>query len=228
MTQRRDSISPIGLPTTPTMVAQPSPEERRANLATSPQFGTMLGRAAAQSLDETIAEDPIVVSSNNVASTAPISDELEQRILYYAIRTIELSKGQFDFKVNFRFENPRQDLANAAEGVLYIQGYRDRLCEIEIQLRQAKKNIDAAYDTGVAYLMERYSQKMDSFSKDSFMRNIYINKVFKPLDEKRKEIKSLLEQVSSALDNLDKAHFAYKAVVDVGKTILERVEGRAG
>jgi uncharacterized protein YpiB (UPF0302 family) len=188
----------------------------------------MLGKVAAQSLDATICADPIIQNANHTADTIPLSSELEQRILYYAIRTLELSKGQFDFKVNFRFENPRQDLANAAEGVLYVQGYRDRLCEIEIQLRQARKQLDSAYDTGVAYLFERYPQKMDTFNRDSFLRNIFISKVFKPLDEKRKDIKSLLEQVASALDNLDKAHFAYKTVVDVGKTILDRVEGRAG
>lgn len=218
----------LALPTVPKMVKQPSVVERRANLEPQPQFGQLLGRAAAQSLDETICADPFIRDSNRTATTIPLSDELEQRILYYAIRTLELSKGQFDFKVNFRFENPRQDLANAAEGVLYIQGYRDRLCEIEIQLRQAKKQVDSAYDTGVAYLIEKYPQKMDTFNRDSFLRNLFINKVFKPLDEKRKDIKSLLEQVSSALDNLDKAHFAYKTVVDVGKTILDRVEGRAG
>lgn len=236
MTNRAPTgISPILTPTaTPVVNIQraamvPVPgEDQRIHFAQAPTFGANLGRATAQSLDETIMADAMIVASNATVSTVRLSDGIEERIAFYAVRTIELSKGNFDFRVNFRFENPRSDLVSAAEGVLSIQAYRDRLCGLELELRQAKKKVEAAYDMGVAYLFEAYPQKMDSFNKDTFLRTMFISKVFKPLEEAKKEIRALLEQIKSALDNLDKAHFAYKEVVEVGKVILNRVEGRVG
>lgn len=203
-------------------------EDQRAHFAQGVTFGSNLGRAVAMSLDDTIMADSIIVASNDTANSVRLSDGIEERISFYAVRTVELAKGNFDFRVNFRFENPRSDLVSAAEGVLSIQAYRDRLCGLELELRQAKKKIEAAYDMGVAYLFEAYPQKMDSLNKDTFLRNLFISKVFKPLEETKKEIRALLEQIKSALDNLDKAHFAYKEVVEVGKVILNRVEGRVG
>ena len=200
-------------------------EDQTASVAT---FGAMMGRATAQSLDDTILADPIIANCNRVASTVSVSDEIEQRILMYAIRTIELSKGQFDFRVNFRFEDPRRDLVSAGEGVLQIQGYRDRLCQLEIELRQAKKKLDSAYDSGMEYLFETYPNKMNGFNRDVERRKIFTGKLFRPLNDKLSQVRALLEQIKAALENLDKAHFAYKEVVEVGKTILNRVEGRAG
>lgn len=236
--QRASQEAPIVALPTPVAIPQsnqdlfgvvpvPTADERAAALDAG-QFGSRLGAAVAMTLESTIAADPIIKAANDVASTVHVSDALEQQILYYSTRTLELSKGQFDFGVNYRFESPRSDLSKAAEGVLSVQGHRDRLCYIEIELRQAKKKLDSAYDTGVAYLFEVYSKKMESYNRDAFARGLFLNKIFKPLEENRKAVKALLEQIECALTNLDKAHYAYKAVVDVGRTILERVEGRAG
>lgn len=225
------TVNPVSVPAAPSEMFAPiavPTAEQRAEALNMGDFGGIVGKAARKTVDDLIKEDPIIVNANAVASTVNVSEEVGERIVFYAIRTIELSAGHFDFHVNFRFENPRRDLANAAEGVLSIQGYRDRLCQLEIELRQAKKRLDSAYDTGLAYLFEQYTNKMESFSRDAFMRGLFIGKVFKPLEDKRKDVKAYLEQIESALSNLDKAHYAYKAVVDVGRTILDRVEGRAG
>lgn len=233
--RQRPGLSPVDLEAPrgkliggqPQLIPVGISQAEEATAATA-SFGALLGAAAARNQDSAVLEDPIVKELNAVAETVRVSDEMEQRIITYAVRTIELSKGQFDFRVNYRFENPKMDLVSAGEGVLFIQGYRDRLCQLEIELRQAKKKLDSAYDSGMEYLFEVHASKMESFGRDTERRKIFTSKVFKPLLKKLTQVRSLLEQIKSALENLDKAHFAYKEVVEVGKTILNRVEGRAG
>ena len=184
-------------------------------------------KTSTQRIVARIQQDPIVKQIFKSISLVSVNGKLTRELEQYYITTRSLATpGHYDYGVNVQFRNPPGDLRACLGAILRIQGYRDRVCEIQVSLLDARRRLRRAMDLGQRHIYEMYAFDIKARGTAEFQRS-FIATVFTPVQaqERADLINAQLDQVNAILTNLDKAAWAYKEVADIGIKLIDRLEG---
>jgi hypothetical protein len=172
-----------------------------------------------------ILQDPIIGKILRSAKLVELNTKLVTELNNYFITTRDLAHpGHFKFGVNTKFAAPRNDLSNVATAMARIQAYRDRVCEIQLQLLDIKQKLDSWIKLGKIHVYDQYGFEVKSRGANA-QQEYFIDSLFWPLINRRDVANNQLEQVDAVLANLDKAHYNYKHIGDIGLKLVDRLEG---
>lgn len=195
-------------------------------------FGADLGRAEVQQA-KAIEDDPDVKLLLDMANSFIVADSIFQELTTLAVFSRDAGKGRFSMGSGlgvmdnfYEFSNPRGDLVQAQTALMQIQGRRTRIVEIQIGFLSGKARLERAATLVTEVVYEKYAHKIAKLPRDAAHKKAFMGQITRKLDEKLEVINEALEIIEAALSNLDRAHFTYKSAIDVGTTILSRMEGR--
>jgi hypothetical protein len=172
-----------------------------------------------------ILNDPIIMRIIDAGKTVIPNNKLDKDLIQYFITSRDLAHpGHYNYGVNTRFAAPRQDLSNVATAMAKIQAFRDRVCEIQLQLIGMKARLDKWIKLGKIHVYDQYGVEVKSRGANA-QQEYFIDSLFLSLINKVDLIDSQLSQVNSILANLDKAHYNYKHIGDIGLKLVDRLEG---
>jgi hypothetical protein len=172
-----------------------------------------------------ILQDPVIIKILRAAQIVELNKKLTAELNQYFITTRDLAHpGHYKFGVNTKFAAPRGDLSNVATAMARIQAYRDRVCEIQLELLEIKRKLDSWIKLGKIHVYDQYGFEVKSRGANA-QQEYFIDSIFWPLINRRDIANSQLEQVDAVLANLDKSHYNYKHIGDIGLKLVDRLEG---
>lgn len=155
-----------------------------------------------------------------------LNPRLTEELNGYHITAKNLAKpGNYEFGVSLRFQNPRQDLIDIITASLKIQAYRDRVCEIQLDLLRSKQNLTRFRKLGHDVIQEKFGSQLSILFKSFDSQKSFIDSVIAPITSRLAVVTGNLEQIDAVLQNLDKAHYTYKEVGQLAEKLFSRVEG---
>jgi hypothetical protein len=159
-----------------------------------------------------------------------LNPKLTEELSRYIITARDLARpGHYDYKVNTQFLNPGKDIRAIMDAALRIQAYRDRVCEVQLELIGLKGKLQRLYRGGDDVIRERYGSDLTGLgirAESAYQQ--FIGKVLEPMTLRIMIITEQLQQVEATLKNLDQAHYAYRDVGTLAEKILTRAEGGYG
>jgi hypothetical protein len=172
-----------------------------------------------------LQQDPVIAKILLSANGCIVDPKLTRDLTNYFITSRDLANpGHYSYGVSPSFRNPPQDLRNCLTAVLKIQAFRDRVCEIQVNLLETKRRLDSAFSLGNRHIYEMWPLEVKARGTDT-VQKAFIQSVLHAVYKRKELVVKQLEQVYAVLDNLDKAHFSYKAVAEIGIKLIDRLEG---
>jgi len=172
-----------------------------------------------------IQQDIVIQNIFKRIASVQINKKMSNELMSYFITSRDLaSPGHYDYGVNVKFINPGNDIRNCLGAMMKIQGYRDRVCEIQVNLLEAKRILKSGLALGTRHVYEMYAVEVKSRGVGEYQK-AFIATIFSPLQSRLNIVDTQLDQVEAILQNLDKAHFAYRSVAEIGSKLVDRMEG---
>lgn len=183
--------------------------------------------SATKSLRLRIQQDQLVRKAVMACIRIQLNPKLTAELLRYFITARDLARpGFYDYKVNTKFQNPRVDIISVIEASLRIQAYRDRVCELQLELINIKNILQRGYKAASNVIYELYGQEMAAAGlRAEATQKQFVTAVLSPINDRIINSDNQIKQIEATLENLDKAHYAYKAVGDLAEKVLSRSEG---
>lgn len=174
-----------------------------------------------------LQQDTLINRAVRTCMGLKLPTRLTEELATYFITAKDLARpGFYDYKVNTRFRNPHNDLIAICDASLRIQAYRDRVCEIQLEIVNIRGILQRSYKAAEEVIYEIYGAEMQSYGmRSEAAQKHFISKVLQPVTDRLLVSGNQLVQIEAILNNLDKAHFAYKAVGELAEKILSRSEG---
>jgi hypothetical protein len=115
-------------------------------------------------------------------------------------------------------------LTDVLTAIAKIQAFRDRVTEIQVYLMDCQIKLEKYIRLATMHLYERYPTEIKSRGAGEAQR-YFIMSLIPGMHDKLETTKGSLKLVEAVLANLDKAHFAYKAIAEFGNKLIDRMEG---
>lgn len=172
-----------------------------------------------------IQNDEIILKVLKACKIIEIQKNLVDELNGYFMTSRDLAHpGHYKYGVNTKFRNPREDLTSVAGAMGKIQAFRDRVCEIQISCLDKKQKLDSWIRIGRNHIYDMYGFELKSRGSEAAQSNFIIS-ILSPLYSRLDVLVAQLKQVDAILENLDKAHFNYKFVGEIGLKLVDRLEG---
>jgi hypothetical protein len=163
----------------------------------------------------------IRIAGSKIKLYPNLTAEIQQ---YYASSRDMAMKTKFDHGFDIYFQNPRKSLTDVLTMMAKIQAYRDRVTEIQIYLVNGQMKLERYIRLTNAHMYEMYASEIKSRGA-SEQQKYFIMSLIPGMHDKIEIIKAHLKIVEAVLNNLDKAHFAYKGIAEFGSKLIDRMEG---
>lgn len=202
----------------------------RSTFVGSSTVGLPVSSSASETLRKRIQADPLILKALRLTVSIKLNPKLTEELSRFCITARDLARpGHYEYRVNTQFLNPRKDVIAIAEASLRIQAYRDRVCEVQLELIGLKGKLQRLYRGGDDVIRERYGTEIAALGlrAESSVQQ-FVGKVLDPMNVRLMIIAEQLAQVEATLKNLDQSHYTYRDVGTLAEKILSRAEGGYG
>lgn len=180
-----------------------------------------------QNLKQSILQNDLIKRTLLAGQQVVLHQRLLVELHDYFITSKDLAKpGVFNYGVSTQFRNPVQDVCRLMDAVLRIQGYRDRVCEIQIELINSRNTLQRSYKAGESVILDMYFTNLQAHGlRTEAAQKAFIASILGPITERLIDAENQKALIEATLVNLDKAHYAYQAIGDWAVKLFSRSEG---